>query len=106
MKTLDEVQSIVEDLNEEAHNQAWDTWIHADELTESDDEADWETAEEVREQASDEQSAYFRESFWNLDDETTSSIIHWCKQDEDFKEQFSMYYGEAAFEEEVDLEQE
>ena len=30
MKTLDEIHSMIEYLNEEAHSAAWDTWVEAD----------------------------------------------------------------------------
>lgn len=102
MKTLQEVYDIIDYNNEEAHQQAWDIWVSADELMESEDEADWETAEEIREEASQEQASYFRDLYYMLDEEDQESIKHWLKQDEDFKESFSMYFGEEQFAEEFD----
>ena len=40
MKTLDEVWALAESLNEEAHSDAWDSWIAADMLEDSDEEED------------------------------------------------------------------
>ena len=37
MKTLDEAFAIIEGLNEEAHGMAWDTWIEADDLEDSEE---------------------------------------------------------------------
>ena len=68
MNTLDETFDLIEALNEEAHGMAWDTWIEADELEDSDDEDDWSKAEGKREEASDEQAGYFRDEFDGLED--------------------------------------
>jgi hypothetical protein len=97
MKTLEEAWHIIEALNGDAHDQAYDTWAAADELSESDDEDDWETAEVMREEASLEQAGYFREYYDDLDNEERSAIEHWLQNDEDFKEQFAVYYGEEEF---------
>lgn len=104
MKTLDEVVEIVENLNDQAHSDAWDLWVQADELMESDDESDWEAAEDIREEASQQQSGNFREHFWNLDQENQDQIVYWLKHDEDFKEQFMVYFGEDEFYDEFDME--
>ncbi len=100
MKTLQEAWDIIEELNGDAHDRAYDTWEAADELSESSDEDDWETAEVMREEASLEQAGYFRESYDDLDDEERSVIEHWLQKDEDFKEQFAVYFGQEEFEEE------
>lgn len=97
MITRDEAYDIIFSINENAHQQAWDTWIEADALMESDNEADWETAEEIQQQASQEQAEYFREEFDDLDDDTREAILHYVETDEDFKEEFSMWYGEDEF---------
>lgn len=104
MKTLQEVWELIESLNEEAHAQSWDTWIAADELEESDDEDDWTTAEEMREDASKEQASYFRELYYELDEEEQTAIKHYLKEDEAFKEEFSMWFGEEEFEDEFDTD--
>lgn len=52
MLTLDETWDLARNLNEEAHGYAWDTWVEADNLMNSDDEADWEEAESKQEEAS------------------------------------------------------
>jgi hypothetical protein len=99
MKTLDEVVLIVENLNEEAHEEAWDSWVAADELEESsEDDDDMVKVEEMREEASDEQAGYFRDGFDDLDENDRAAITHWLLTDSDFKEQFKSYFGYEAFE--------
>jgi len=97
MKTLDEAWAIAEGINEEAHGMAWDTWIEADELQDSDDENDWELAESKREEASDEQAGYFRDEFECLTDEDREAVEHWLAADESFREQFRDWYGRDEF---------
>lgn len=102
MKTLEEVYDIIDTLNEDAHSQAWDTWVSADELMESEDEADWEAAEDIRESASEEQSGYFRDMYHELDEDDQLAIKHWINQDSDFKEQFAVYFNESEFADEFE----
>ena len=97
MKTLEEIFDLVDTLNEDAHSQAWDTWVQADELEESDDESDWEAAEDTRQAASEEQAGYFRDMYYELNEEDQLAIKHWIKEDEDFKNQFAMYFDESEF---------
>lgn len=97
MKTLEEIYNLAQDLNEEAHGMAWDIWVEADELQESEDESDWEIAEDKREQASIEQSGYFRDLYYDLSEEEQSAIKYWLKNDEDFAEEFSIWFGEEEF---------
>ena len=61
MRTKKEVYNLISDLNEEAFSRAWDTWEESDRLMDSYNEDDWTRAEEVKEQASEEQARYFRE---------------------------------------------
>jgi len=98
MITLSEAYSIIQDINENSHSQAWDIWVQADELMESDDEADWDIAEEIRDQASQNQAEYFREEFDSLDKETKDAILNYVETDESFKDEFITYYGENDFE--------
>ena len=98
MISIDEAYNIIQEINDNAHQRSWDTWEEADNLMESDDDADWETAEELREQASLEQASYFREEFDELDEETRDAILHYVDNDAAFKEEFSMWYGEDEFE--------
>ena len=100
MKTLEETWAIAEGINEEAHGMAWDTWIEADELADSDDEDDWELAEGKREEASDEQAGYFRDEFECLEDEDRAAVHHWLDADESFREQFRDWYGRDEFDDE------
>lgn len=102
MKSLEAAYDLIESLNEEAHQRSWDSWVAADELSESADEDDWETAEEMREDASIEQASYFRDNFYDLEEEDQETIRHWVKEDSDFREQLSVYYGEEEFENEFE----
>ncbi len=97
MKTLAEVWEIIEELNGDAHDSAYDTWAAADELSESEDEDDWETAEVLREEASLEQASYFRESYYELEPSDQEDIKYWLQEDNDLREQFAVYFGEEEF---------
>jgi len=100
MKTLDEVFDIIESLNDEAHSDAWDSWIAADEMAESDDDESYEKAESMREAASDEQAEYFRDGYYCLSEEDQKAIQHWLSKDETFQEQFRDWFGHDEFDEE------
>ena len=100
MKTLEEIYELVESLNEDAHGLAWGTWVSADELSESEDEDDWITAEEIREEASIEQAEHFRDLYYDLEEEERTAIQHYLKEDESFREDFAMWFGEEAFNDE------
>lgn len=97
MKTLNETIDLIEIMNDDAHGQAWDTWVHAEELEESEDEEDWETAEDVRQAASEEQAGYFRDMYYDLEPQDQEAIKHWIDQDTDLREQFAVYFGESEF---------
>ena len=97
MITRDEAYDIISNINENAHDRSWDTWVEADQLMESEEEADWEAAEDLKEEASKEQAEYFREEFDELGDEIKEAILHYVFNDEDFKEEFSMWYGQDEF---------
>ena len=84
MISIDEAWDIMEATNDEAHSDAWDLWIEADE---ADDES-------LREDASDAQREYFIDIFNNLDEEIKQAIFHYARTDEQFKDQFECYYGE------------
>jgi hypothetical protein len=94
MRTLEEAQEIVERLNDDAHEQAWDSWAAADR------EDDQEAAEEMREDASSEQAEYFRDGWYELDLDDQDLVQYWLDNDEDFREQFAVYFGEAEFDNE------
>ena len=88
MKTLEQAWDIIENVNSEAYRMAYDSWLEADAAIDDENE------EELREEASEEQQAYFRDEYDNLDDESKEVIQYWLKNDADFKEQFETYYGE------------
>jgi hypothetical protein len=100
MKTLAEAWELIDYLNEQAHSDAWDSWVAADEMEESDDEDSEETAEQLREEASNEQAGYFRESYWELAEEDREAIKHWLTKDNSFRYQFVTWFGYEAFEDE------
>ena len=100
MKTLEETLSIVESLNENAHNDAWDSWVHAEELANSaEDDDEIEEAEDLRDEASAEQASYFRHYFDELSNEDKTAVEHWIKADADFRDQFSSWFGQDEFDE-------
>lgn len=98
MITRDEAYDIVFAINESAHDRSWDTWTEADNLADSDNEEDWDQAEELREQASVEQARYFREEFNELDEPTQQAVLHYVNTDTDFRDEFVSWYGEDDFE--------
>lgn len=97
MKNLDEAFELLYELNEEAHGLAWDSWIAADEYMESEDESDWETAEEMRSNASLEQASYFRDLYYELEESDKEALIYYAKNNEDFKDEFMCFFGEEEF---------
>ena len=99
--TKDEAYSIISNLNEEAHSAAWDSWVAADELGDSDDEEDWAAAEEMREEASYEQAGYFRASFNDLKQDQQDAIWKFAKEDPEWAEDFKCWYGDEEFEEHI-----
>jgi len=100
MKTLDEAWQIIEAVNEEAHEQSWDSWIAADEMADSDEDEDGTTAEQMREDASLEQAEYFRNGLWDLSAEDREAVDHWLQADESFREQFRDWFGHDEFDDE------
>ena len=53
-----------------------------------------DVVEGMREDASYNQAREFREAFQSLDEETQQAILHWEKNDEEFAEEFKMWWGE------------
>ena len=92
MKTLNEAWELIESMNGEAYRLAYDSWLAADAA--EDDEDDWSKAEEMREDASQEQAEYFRDEYGELSEEDRNTVDYWIKNDEDFREQFLAYYGD------------
>ena len=101
--TLEEAWTLTENLNEEAHQLAWGLWAEADELGDSEEEDNWIAAEEKREEASEEQSQHFRDLYHELSEEDQAGIINWLQQDEDFREQFSSWFGDDQYQIEFDF---
>jgi len=97
MKTLEEVYETIDILNEEAHQLAWDTWVIADQLEESENEEDYSKAEKMREEASDEQAFYFRDGYWDLNLEDQDAIKYWLEEDSGFREEFVNWFGKREF---------
>ncbi len=90
MKTLKEAWDLIEQMNDEAHDQSMDAWLAADAAREGDDD---NLAEDLSEEASNEQSEYFRELVETLNEEQVELIRHWLDNDYAFREQYLTYYG-------------
>jgi hypothetical protein len=106
MRTLEEAWNIIEGMNDDAHNESWDMWIKADELSESEEETDWDKSEELKEEASLQQSEYFRDFYYELDEQEQEVVKYWLNHDEDFREQFALWFGEEQFIDEFENEDE
>lgn len=94
MKTLDEVYALVQVMNEESHTYAWPYWIKAE--SEDDDS--------LREDASDKQSFYFRDSFYALPVIDRQSILLHIEQNPDFADEFRDFYGPYYYDRMMDSE--
>lgn len=92
MISRDEAYEIICDLNDEAHSATYEDWAYADEV---DEEGRSDEAEELREDASYNQALEFREAFQVLDSDTQEAILYYVKFDEDFAEEFNMWWGET-----------
>jgi len=97
MLTLTQVQDITETINEQAHNEVWDSWVLADTLENSDLEEDWDRAEDQRELASRQQSEWFRDLYFDLGDIQQEAIRYWIQTNQDFREQFRAWFGSEEF---------
>lgn len=92
MKTREKAYEIICDLNEEAHAATYEDWLAADEYEEEHPGTD--EGEELREEASYNQSREFREAFQTLMPEDQEAVLHYVKHDEDFAEEFNAWWGE------------
>lgn len=81
MITIDEAYDIINDINDRAHDLAWDSWEEA-----GDDEY-------LREEASDEQAAHFNDMFNELSEDQRQSIYHYAEIDESFAMDFNCWNG-------------
>lgn len=96
---IEQALEVITDINDYAHNRAWSSWSLAD--VEEDDER----AEELREEASLEQASYFREEYNRLPKHKRVTIWNYAITDEDFRDQFSSWYGWLEFQERFQFEQ-
>lgn len=85
MITREQAIEIMENLNERAHQDAWDEWVEAEHL---EDEGEEEAAEHQRECASEIQMDYFSDYFTDLDKDTRRAIARYALTDEDFRENY------------------
>lgn len=89
MITKEQAYDIIFNLNEQAHELAWDNWVLADE------EEDEEIAETLREDASIVQQGHFQELFYDtLDDDVQEDIWHYASTDKTFEEDFLGWFGD------------
>ena len=88
-----ELMGKLEDINEESHQCAMETWLEADRL---EDEELQDEAENKREEASDEQAKYFLDLFDSeLTDDEKEAVWQCVENDPDgFGEQFYQWYRE------------
>ena len=99
MLTFDETYDLAQSINEEAHDFAYDTWMSAEE---AEHEGADEEAEELRDQASAEQAEHFRDLYRVLDDNQQAAVQHWLEKNADFRDEFSVWFGEDEFVAEFD----
>jgi len=87
-----ELMGKLEDINEESHQCAMETWLEADRL---EDEELQDEAENKREEASDEQAKYFLDLFDSeLTDEEKEAVWKCVENDSEFADQFYQWYRE------------
>jgi hypothetical protein len=73
----------INELNESAHDDAYHQWVAAGEN------------ETKQEEASQLQQGYFVDLLYEQDDDTIDSIWYWVDRDEEFRDQFSEWYGDV-----------
>jgi hypothetical protein len=85
MITREQAMEIMENINEQAHNDAWDEWVEAQRL---EDQGDEEAAEHQRNCASEIQGDFFCDHFTDLDKATRQAIARLALEDDDFYENY------------------
>lgn len=98
MITIEDARELIEDLNQVAYDRAWPSW------TVSDQQEDPELAEELREEASQEQARYFRDEYNQLPRLKRMAIWNYALVDEEFGDQFSSWYGWLEYQERLQFE--
>ena len=91
MLSRDEAYQLIVELNEDAYNLCYDDWVEADKM----EDEDPDQAEDMREEASYNQAAEFRNGFDTvLDQDQKEAVLYWSKNDEDFAMEFNGWWGE------------
>jgi hypothetical protein len=85
MITREQAMEIMENINEQAHNDAWDEWVEAQRL---EDQGDEEAAEHQKNCASEIQEDFFCDHFTDLDKATRQAIARLALEDDDFYENY------------------
>jgi hypothetical protein len=85
MITREQAMEIMENINEQAHNDAWDEWVEAQRL---EDQGDEEAAEHQKNCASEIQGDFFCDHFTDLDKATRQAIARLALEDDDFYENY------------------
>jgi hypothetical protein len=85
MITKEQAVEIMENINEQAHQDAWDEWMEAQRL---EDEGEDEAAEHQRACASETQHDFFSDYFLDLDKQTRQDIARLALMDRDFYENY------------------
>jgi len=89
MRTKEEVYDLIFDLNEDAHSEAYDSWVAADEA--EDNGEDMDVVESMREDASIEQAGYFREMLEQYPGLLEEATLY-AEQDESFAMDWEAWY--------------
>ena len=89
MRTKEEVYDLIFDLNEDAHSEAYDSWVAADEA--EDNGEDMDVVEGMREDASIEQAGYFREMLAQYPGLLEEATLY-AEQDESFAMDWEAWY--------------
>ena len=89
MRTKEEVYDLIFDLNEDAHSEAYDSWVAADEA--EDNGEDMDVVEGMREDASIEQAGYFRDMLAQYPGLLEEATLY-AEQDESFAMDWEAWY--------------
>jgi len=101
MLTFNETYKLIQRLNIKAFDLSYKIWVRAEEV---EHEGADEEAEEIRDKASRKQTEHFRDLYRNLNEYEQQSVLHWLKENEDFREEFSVWFDEDKFADQFDFE--
>ena len=95
----EECWDLINTWNEDAHEDVWDLWDQASEIEDNaKTDEEFDRAEELKEEASEEQQQIFRDIFFTASQKEKDSVWHYIKYDESFKDEFEQWYGPVGVE--------